>query len=111
MSTRAFKGCVGMLLLATTFIAYAQGGGPPATPAQASAIVASQAKDKQLASEVLAAVTAAGVDGSKVKARVYHGVVTLHGSVPAADQSQAASTAAATVQGITTVKNRLRVRD
>jgi hyperosmotically inducible protein len=110
MYIRAFKGAAGMLLLITTFGAYAQGGGMPTSPAQASAIVARQANDKQLAASVITAVTGAGVDGSNVKVRAYKGVVTLRGSVPTADQATAASSAAATVQGVTTVRNRLKSR-
>jgi hyperosmotically inducible periplasmic protein len=108
MSIRAFKGAMGMLLLTTTFGAYAQGGGMPTSPAQASAIVARQANDKQLAASVLTAIAGSGVDNSKIKVRAYKGVVTLRGSVPTADQSTAASSAAATVQGVTTVRNRLK---
>ncbi|NLP62585.1 BON domain-containing protein [Paraburkholderia sacchari] len=110
MSIRALKVCVGTLVLATTFGVWAQGGGEPISPEAASALVASKAKDKQLASDVTAAVTGAGVNGSKLKVRTYHGVVTLKGSVPSADQVQAASTAAANVQGVTAVKNKLSVR-
>ncbi|CAE6789665.1 hypothetical protein R70006_04786 [Paraburkholderia domus] len=110
MGIRAFKGCVGVLVLAATFCAHAQGGGEPISPEQASDIVARQAKDKQLAADVLTAVTGAGVDGSKVKVRAYKGVVTLHGSVPDANQVQTAGTTAATVSGVTAVKNKLRVR-
>lgn len=99
---------MGLLLFVTTFGAYAQGGGMPTSPAQASAIVARQANDKQLAASVSTAVTGAGVDGSKVKVHVHNGVVTLRGSVPSADQVRAASSAAATVQGVARVRNRLK---
>lgn len=111
MCSGVIKGCVGLLILATTFGVSAQSGGVPISPAQASAIVARQANDKQLAADVLAAVAASGVDGSRVKIRAYKGVVTLRGSVPVADQAQRASAAAATVPGVTTVKNRLGIRN
>jgi len=107
MFNRIIKGCVGLLLFATAFAVWPQGGGAPLSPAQASTIVARKASDKQLESEVLAAIANARVDASKVKVRVYNGVVTLRGVVPTADQAKAASSAAATVQRVTTVKNRL----
>jgi hyperosmotically inducible periplasmic protein len=111
MCIRAFKGSVGIVLLATAFGTYAQsGGGVPISPAQASAMVAQRANDKQLTANVLAAITGAGVDGSKVKVRAYNGIVTLRGSVPSAEQVQTAITAAKAVQNVTVVKNRLHVR-
>lgn len=110
MSIRMLKGSVAMLVLATTFGAWAQGGGEPISPEQASAIIASKARDKQLASDVRAAVAGAGVDTAKLKVRAYHGVVTLRGAVPSADQARAASDAAENVQGVIAVKNRLSVR-
>jgi hyperosmotically inducible periplasmic protein len=110
MRAQAFKGCMGLLLLVAAFGVYAQGGGGPVSPAQASAIVARQDSDKQTAAKVFSAVVGAGVDGSKLKVRAYKGVVTLRGSVPGADQVQTASATAATVPGVKAVKNRLGVR-
>ncbi|WP_186178511.1 BON domain-containing protein [Burkholderia gladioli] len=111
MCIRAFKGSVGILLLVTAFGAYAQsGGGVPISPAQASAMVAQRATDKQITADVLAAITNAGVDGSKVKVRAYNGMVTLRGSVPKAEQVQTAIDAAKAVQHVTAVKSRLHVR-
>jgi osmotically-inducible protein OsmY len=109
MRAQAFKGCMGLLLLAAAFGVYAQSGGGPVSPAQASAIVARQDSDKQTAAKVFSAIVSAGVDGSKLKVRAYKGVVTLRGSVPDADQVQAASAAAAIVPGVKAVKNRLGV--
>ncbi|WP_028223627.1 BON domain-containing protein [Paraburkholderia oxyphila] len=110
MSTRTLKVCAALLVIVIASAASAQGGGAPISPEAASALVASKARDKQLASDVLTAIQGAGVDDSKVKVRAYHGTVTLRGSVPQADQIQAASVAAATVKGVTTVKNKLHVR-
>jgi hyperosmotically inducible protein len=110
MRAQAFKGCMGLLLLAAAFGVYAQSGGGPVSPAQASAIIARQNSDKQTAAKVFSTIVGAGVDGSKLKVRAYNGVVTLRGSVPGADQVQTASATAATVPGVKAVKNRLNVR-
>lgn len=111
MSISTLKGCLCMLVMAASVGAWAQGGGEPVSPQQASAIVAAKAADKKLASDVRAAIVNAGVEGTKLKVRSYHGVVTLKGSVAVADQVQAASAAAASVPGVTGVKNKLTVRN
>lgn len=110
MGHRVQKGCVGLLILMATYGVHAQGGGVPISPEQASAIVAAKTRDQQLAAAVTAALTGAGVDNSKVKVRARNGAVMLRGAVPTADQVQTAITAAQAVQGVTGVKNHLRVR-
>jgi hyperosmotically inducible periplasmic protein len=110
MSGKIRRGCAGLLLLAAAVGVHAQGGGQPVSPAQASEIVARKASDKQLVTAVTSALTGANVDVSSVRVKAYNGVVTMRGSVPTEDQRQAATLAAAKVQGVKSVKNRLSLR-
>jgi osmotically-inducible protein OsmY len=112
MSSRNIKACAALVVVVFASGAWAQGGGGgiPIPPEVASAVAASKARDKQLAADVLAAIESAGVDGSTLKVRAYHGKVTLHGTVARADQIEAASSAATAVNGVTAVKNKLHVR-
>lgn len=87
--------------------AWAQGGSP-LTPESASEIIAATARNKQMVTDVRAALGTAGVDTGKVKIRARDGVVTLSGRVPDAAAIQAAASAAAAVSGVKTLHNKLR---
>lgn len=108
MNRAIFRACVVAISIGGASGAWAQG--VPLAPDSASALVASNKEDKKLANDIRSAVSGANVDTSRVKIVVHHGAVTLRGSVPSRDQVQAASEAAAQVDGVASVKNKLKSR-
>ncbi|CAG9257284.1 BON domain-containing protein [Paraburkholderia unamae] len=108
MNQAMIRACLVALAIGGASGAWAQG--VPLSPDSASALVASNKADKKLAEDVRSAVSGASVDTSRVKIVVRHGAVTLRGSVPDRDQIQAASEAAAQVDGVASVKNKLKSR-
>lgn len=97
---------IAVALALVTGAACAQGGSP-LTPESASEIVVATARNKQMVADVRQSLATAGIDASKVKVRARDGVVTLSGRVADTAAADACASAAASVSGVKSVRNKL----
>jgi hyperosmotically inducible periplasmic protein len=103
--------CTFMLLMAS-LSAFAQDAASTAPPLAASASAKTvKSADRALQKQVRRVLARTkGLDISNVTVRARSGFVTLQGSVPDAQQVNLAGRVANGVDGVTSVKNELRVR-
>jgi hyperosmotically inducible protein len=101
-------GCVAAVVLALNV--YAQGSSASANTG-ATAAPASKAANRALARKVHHAMARTrGLDPTHIYVKVLGGAVTLTGSAVSQDQIDQAGKAAQSVEGVTSVTNRLTVR-
>ncbi len=107
--TRLVKAASGVLVMVASLSVYAQASGTDA--AAAPATHATKAENSKLAKTVKRALTKnKEIDASNIYVRARDGVVRLTGFVPENAQIQIATDAAQGVAGVTSVDNKLSVR-
>jgi hyperosmotically inducible periplasmic protein len=110
--TRLVKGASGVLVMLASLSAFAQASDSGAmAPAAATSAPSSKAANRQLAKVVKRALTKnKDIDASNIYVRARDGVVRLTGFVPENGQIQTATDVATAVSGVTSVDNKLSVR-
>jgi hyperosmotically inducible protein len=107
--TKLVRAASGVLVMLASLSAFAQASGTDAMAAPSAH--ASKAENRQLGKAVKRALTKnKEIDASNIYVRARDGVVRLTGFVPENAQIQIASDAAQSVSGVTSVDNKLSVR-
>jgi hyperosmotically inducible protein len=111
--TRLVRAASGVLVMLASLSAFAQASGTDATaaPAAAASAHASKAANRQLGKTVKRALTKnKEIDASNIYVRARDGAVRLTGFVPENAQIQIATDVTQGVSGVTSVDNKLSVR-
>jgi hyperosmotically inducible periplasmic protein len=110
--TKLVKAASGVLVMLASLSAFAQASGTDAmAPAATAAAPSSKAANRQLAKQVKRAlVKNSSIEASNIYVRARDGVIRLTGFVPEAGMIQASTDAAGAVSGVTSVDNKLSVR-
>jgi len=117
MKTKQLVGAASaaLVLLLASPVSFAQSSGAMAMPAAASAPSAKAMRmaNRKLAKTVRAALTKAkpALPMADITVLAKGGVVSLTGSVPSQDQSTQATTVAQGVAGVTSVNNKLSIKE
>ncbi|MBN3753842.1 BON domain-containing protein [Paraburkholderia sp. Tr-20389] len=108
---KAVGGVVAMVVACHT---YAQASDSTATGTTATAPAANskaaKKENRTLGKKVRSALTKGGVDVSKVNVRAHGGAISLTGTAPDNDQIQKAGEIAKGVEGVTSVSNKINVK-